>query len=59
MKLKDILSNPVVTVFMWLLMAACVLATFTHAAKAGDAPQMAVVILMIIDAIFLFLKNRK
>ena len=59
MKLKEILSNPVVTVFMWLLMAACMLATFTHAAKAGDAPQMAVVILMFADAIFLFLKYRK
>ena len=59
MKLKEIFSNPVVTIFMWLLMAACVLATFVHAAKAGDAPQMAVVILMVIDAVFLFLKYRK
>jgi len=59
MKLKEILSNPVVTVFMWLLMAACVLATFTHAVEAGDTPQMAVVILMFADAIFLFLKYRK
>lgn len=59
MKLKEILSNPAVTIFMWLLMAACVVVTFTHAVKVGDAPQMAVVILMIIDAIFLFLKYRK
>lgn len=59
MRLKEILSNPAVTIFMWLLMAACVFATFTHAVKAGDAPQIAVVILMVIDAVFLFLKYRK
>lgn len=59
MKLKEILSNPAVTIFMWLLMAACVLATFTHAAKAGDVPQIAVVILMVVDAVFMFLKYRK
>ena len=57
--MRKFLDNIVVTIFLWLLMAACVVATFVHAAKAGDAPQMAVVILMVIDAVFLFLKYRK
>lgn len=57
--MKNFLDNIVVTVFLWLLMAACVLSTLTHAVKGGDVLQIAVVILMIIDAIFLFLKYRK
>lgn len=57
--MKKFLDNIAVTVFMWLLMAACILATFTHAVKSGDVLQIAVVILMVVDAVFLFLKYRK
>lgn len=57
--MKNILSSVAATIFMWLLMVACVASTLTHAVKSGDVLQIAVVILMVLDAVLLFIRYRK
>ncbi len=57
--MKNILISVAATIFMWLLMVACVASTLTHAVKSGDVLQIAVVILMVLDAVLLFIRYRK
>ena len=58
-KLIEVLKNPAVTIFMWIMAAACYLATWTNAVKHGDKAQIAVLVLATLDAVALFLRYRK
>lgn len=54
-KLKEFLSNPAMRIFLPLLMLGCLAALFKCAAH--DTKQIAVIILMLIDGVFLFIQN--
>lgn len=56
-KLKEFLSNPVMKIFLPLLMLVCFISLFTNAAQNHDVKQIAVLIIMIIDGVFLFIQN--
>lgn len=58
-KLIEVLKNPAMTIFMWIMAAACYLALWTNAVKHGDKAQIAVLILATIDAAALFIRYRK
>ena len=58
-KIKKFISNPAMTIFMWILMGACVVALFTNAVKNKDVPQIATLVLMVIDTVFLFIRYKK
>lgn len=56
-KLKEFLANPVMRIFLPLLMVGCLAALFKNASAAHDTKQIAVLILMLIDGVFLFIQN--
>ena len=58
-KFIEILKNPVMTVFLWVLMGACYLSLWTNAIKHGDAPQICVMVLMTLAGICLFFRYKK
>jgi len=58
-KIKKFISNPAMTIFLWIIIGACVVALFTHAVKNKDVPQIATLILMVIDTVFLFIRYKK
>ena len=58
-KLIEVLKNPVMTIFMWILAAACEVGLCIQAVKACGAPAIACVIMLIIDAVFLLLRYKK
>ena len=58
-KFIEILKNPVMTVFLWVLTGACYLALWTNAVKHSDAPQICVMVLMTLAGICLFFRYKK
>lgn len=57
-KIIEILKNPAMTVFIWLLAGACYLSLLTNAVKHGDKPQICVMVLFTIAGIALFLRYK-
>jgi len=55
-KLKKILENLAVTIFLFLLEGACYLSLFTRAFQNKDAAQITVLILMGIATVLLLIK---
>lgn len=58
-KLIEILKNPAMTIFIWLLAGACYLSLWTNAIKHGAAPQICVMVLFSLAGIALFLRYKK
>jgi len=57
-KIIEILKNPAMTVFIWLLAGACYLSLWTNAIKHGDKPQVCVMVLFTLAGIALFLRYK-
>ncbi len=57
-KIIEILKNPAMTIFIWLLTGACYLSLWTNAVKHGDAPQICVMVLFSLAGIALFLRYK-
>ncbi len=57
-KIIEILKNPAMTIFIWLLAGACYLSLWTNAVKHGDAPQICVMVLFSLAGIALFLRYK-
>lgn len=58
-KFIDVLKNPAITIFMWILGVACEAGLVIQAVKAVGTPAWACLIMLIIDAICLCLRYRK
>ena len=58
-KIIEVLKNPVMTIFVWLLTGACYLSLWTNAVKHGDKPQIAVMALFTLAGVALFLRYKK
>ena len=60
-KIIEVLKNPVMTVFVWLLTGACYLSLWTNAIKGGDKAQICVMVLftLAIGALFLRYRGKK
>ena len=58
-KFIEILKNPAMTIFMWILGAACELGLVVQAVKAAGAPAWACLVMLVIDAVLLALRYRK
>lgn len=58
-KIIEVLKNPAMTIFIWLLTGACYLALWTHSIKNGDAPQTCVMVLLTLGIGALFLRYKK
>ncbi len=57
-KIIEILKNPAMTIFIWLLAGACYLSLWTNAVKHGDAPQICVMVLFSLAGIALLLRYK-
>lgn len=58
-KIIEVLKNPAVTIFVWLIMGACYFALWTHSIKQGDIPQIGVMVLLTLSTGALFLRYKK
>ena len=58
-KFIEILKNPVMTVFIWLLTIGCYFSLWTNAIKLGSTPQIGVMVLMTLAGICLFFRYKK
>ena len=58
-KIIDVLKNPVMTVFLWVLTGACYLALWTNAIKMGSTPQICVMVLLTLACSALFFRYKK
>ena len=58
-KIIDVLKNPVMTVFLWLLTGACYLSLWTNAIQNGDKMQIGVMVLFTLAGAGLFLRYKK
>lgn len=58
-KFLEVLKNPVMTIFLWLLAAACEVGICIQAVKAKGAPAIACVVMLVISAILLLIRYRK
>lgn len=58
-KFIEVLKNPAMTIFLWVLMGACYLSLWTNAVKTGDKPQICVMILLTLAGVCLFLRYKK
>ena len=57
-KIIEVLKNPAITIFIWILTIACYLSLWTNAIKHGDAPQICVMVLFTLAGIALFLRYK-
>ena len=58
-KLKEFISNPVMTIFLWILGAACEAGLVIQAVKMAGAPAIACVVMLCISAVLLLLRYKK
>lgn len=58
-KFLEILRNPVVTIFLWILGAACEIGLAIQAVKACGAPAIACVVMLVVSAVLLLIRYRK
>ena len=58
-KIIEILKNPAMTIFIWLLTGACYVSLWTNAIKHGDKPQVCVMVLLTLGIGALFLRYKK
>lgn len=58
-KFIEVLKNPVVTIFLWLLATASEVGICIQAVKMAGAPAIACVIMLIIGAVCLCLRYKK
>ena len=57
-KFIEILKNPAVTIFLWLLAGACEAGIIVQAVKANKAPVIAAVIMLCIAAVCLIIRYK-
>ena len=58
-KIIEILKNPAMTIFIWILTGACYVSLWTNAFKHGDKPQVCVMVLLTLGIGALFLRYKK
>ena len=58
-KIIEVLKNPAMTIFIWLLTGACYLSLWTNAFKHGDKPPVCVMVLLTLGIGALFLRYKK
>lgn len=58
-KFIEVLKNPAVTIFLWILAAACEAGLCTQAVKFNKAPAVAAIIMLCIAGVCLILRYRK
>lgn len=58
-KFLEVLKNPAMTIFMWILGVACEAGLVVQAIKAIGAPAWACLVMLIIDSVLLALRYRK
>ena len=58
-KFIEVLKNPVMTIFLWLLGAASEIGLAIQAVKACGAPAIACVVMLIISTILLLIRYKK
>ena len=58
-KFIEVLKNPAMTIFMWLLAAACEAGLMVQAVKMAGAPAIACAVMLIIDAVLLLIRYKK
>ena len=58
-KIIEVLKNPAMTIFIWLLTGACYVSLWTNAFKNGDKPQVCVMVLLTLGIGALFLRYKK
>ena len=58
-KFIEVLKNPVVTIFLWLLGAACEAGLAIQAVKALGAPAIACVVMLVISTALLLIRYKK
>ena len=58
-KFIEVLKNPAMTIFLWVLTGACYLSLWTNAIKHGDKPQVCVMVLLTLGIGALFLRYKK
>ncbi len=57
-KFIEVLKNPAVTIFLWILAAACEAGIIVQAVKANKAPVIAAVIMLCIAVICLIIRYK-
>ncbi len=57
-KFIEVLKNPAVTIFLWILAAACEAGMSVQAVKANKAPVIAAVIMLCIAVICLIIRYK-
>lgn len=58
-KIIEVLKNPAMTIFIWLLTGACYVSLWTNAIQHGDKPQVCVMVLFTLAIGALFLRYKK
>ena len=58
-KFIEVLKNPAITIFIWVLTIACYLSLWTNAVKLGSAPQICVMVLITLAGACLFVRYKK
>lgn len=58
-KIIEILKNPAMTIFIWLLTGACYVSLWTNAIRHSDKPQVCVMVLLTLGVGALFLRYKK
>lgn len=58
-KIIEILKNPAMTIFIWILTGACYVSLWTNAINHGDKPQVCVMVLLTLGIGALFLRYKK
>lgn len=58
-KIIEVLKNPAMTIFIWILTGACYVSLWTNAFKHGDKPQVCVMVLLTLGVGALFLRYKK
>ena len=58
-KFLEVLKNPVMTIFLWLLGAASEIGLCIQAVKMAGAPAVACVVMLCISAVLLAIRYKK
>ena len=58
-KFIEILKNPVMTVFIWLLTIGCYFSLWTNAFRNGDKAQICVMVLLTLAGVCMFFRYKK
>lgn len=58
-KIIEILKNPAMTIFIWVLTIACYLSLWTNAVQHSDTAQICVMVLFTLAGVAMFFRYKK